>query len=227
MIPGPLNATSGAPQGAPAPDRPTAALPVKGPVRILCDEIGFPWDRRLEREDLFVAFVRVLVEGLAEDRELSRRIVRFTGRPPSDGSQEVLSLAFAMLDAPDTAGRIARAAAVHDASHRLNPDNAYPTDHLIDMLASCASAIRFGLAEREYRSRHAASAADHVWRHRYGVSRFDGQTPAWENEWARSVLMSAIISLLPSLGNAEPGEKAGGDPPCAPDRGILPGGHND
>jgi hypothetical protein len=180
---------------------PTA--PEKGPVRILCDEIGFRFDRRLERPDLLVAFVRELVAEVADMREMSARIAHLTGKSPSEASGEVLALAEHMLGAHGRSSLLSCAAAVHDASHRLNPDDAYPTDHLIDMLSSCASAVRFGL-ESPCASRHAAAAAQRVWKQIYGVGRFDSHTPAWENEWARAKLQDAITSLLPNVGGSGP-----------------------
>lgn len=165
----------------------------KGPVRTLCEEIGFPFDPRLERRDVFVAFVAALVEEVRGKRYIAEQLVRAGCPAPSEGSATVLALTDAMLADPSEA----TASAVHDACWRLNPEGAYPTDHLIDMLSSCASAIRFGL-EEPWRSRHAAAAANHVWKQVYGVSRFDSATGAWEKDWARQKLVGALISLLPA-----------------------------
>lgn len=163
----------------------------KGSVQRLCEEIGFKFDRRLERPDVLVAFIGVLVGEVEEMHEMAGRIAPYTGNPPSDASGEVLALARAMLLNPSEA----TSSAVHDASHRLNPDE----DHFVDMLSSCASGVRFGIATDKWGvgSRHAADAAQHVWRQKYGVSLYDHNTPGWESEWARSVLLSAIIGLLP------------------------------
>lgn len=177
----------------------------KGPIRILCDEIGFPFDRRLERRDLLVAFVAELVSEVRGRRDIGVHVAALTGHTPSDSSATVLGLAEAMVleTTPDALKRAAEA--VHDASHELNPDDAYPTDHLIDMLSSCASAIRFGL-ESPCRSRHAAEAANHVFRHVYGVSRFDSHTADWSKGWARTLLSSAILSLLVPSGAPLPAD---------------------
>jgi len=176
----------------------SAQMNMRGPVRLLCDEIGFPFDRRLERTDVFVAFVRELVAEVSHEREIAAHVGKMGGKGPSDGSAEVLALARGMTDPLNTVADLrATAEAVHDLARELNPDDAYPTDHLIDMLSSCASAIRFGL-EYPCRSRHAAEAASHVWRRMYGVSRFDGHTPAWKHAWARAKLIQALMSLLPS-----------------------------
>jgi hypothetical protein len=178
-----------------------APRPERGPVRILCDEIGFPFDRRLEREDLFIAFVAQLVEEIGESRYLAERIGPYTGKPPSEASAGVLDVARAMVSRDlglSRAARLGLTRTIHGRSDEINPDDpTHSCDHVVDMLSSCASAIRFGL-EWPCHSRHAAEAANHVWKHVYGVSRFDGNTPSWQHEWARSKLQAAIISLLPA-----------------------------
>ena len=169
----------------------------KGPVQILCEEIGFCFDRRLERTDVLVSFVRQLVLEVEERKHIAETIANATGRACDHAAaEEVLTLAREMLAATDAADLIARAQTVHDACDRLNPDDAYPTDHLIDMLSSCASAIRFGLGGPC--SRHAAEAARHVWKKRYSVACFDRLTPGWMHEWARGKLIEALIDLITS-----------------------------
>lgn len=162
----------------------------KGAVRILCDEIGFPFDRRLERKEVLIAFVRELVEEVEDKRLMTGKIAHVLAHKPSEASLEVLALAKTMI----ADGTVESAAAVHDAAHPLNPEDAYPTDHYIDVLSSCASAVRFG-QEMPCHSRHAASAAQHVWKFLYGVSRFDGYTPAWEKDWACKIMQRALIAL--------------------------------
>lgn len=170
----------------------SGSRPERGPVRILCDEIGFAFDRRLEHPDVLVAFVAALVSEVQQHHDMAVSIAPYTGKEPPSASVEVLALAQAMLAANDP---VAAAEAVHNASHRLNPDEAYPTNHTIDMLASCASALRFGLAEKPWTSRHAAAAANHVWERVYGITRFDRHSPAWGKEWARTVLQDAVVGL--------------------------------
>lgn len=183
----------------------------KGPMRVLCDEIGFVWDRRLERQDLFLAFVSQLVEEIGDRMHMADAIQHLTGKPASDGSRRLLDVARNMVS--DDLGLSVEARSslteeIHDESREINPDDPeHSCDHAVDMLASCASAIRFGL-ETPCRSRHAASAAQHVWKHVYGVTRFDGKTPAWEKEWARSMLQSAIYTLLPTTQSASPSTRA-------------------
>jgi hypothetical protein len=176
----------------------------KGPVETLCREIGWAgltrhggaFDMRLERADLFVAFVRVLVNEIEHIREMQSTIAGFTkGKSPSDGSAEVLAMAHAMLGANSREDMIAAAARLHNRARDLNSEDAYPTDHLIDMLSSCASAIRFGL-EEPCRSCHAAEAASHIWDKKYGVTLFDSFTPNWKHDWMRAQVQSAITSLM-------------------------------
>lgn len=158
----------------------------EGPMEILCSEIDFPWDRRLEREDVFVEFVRVLVGHVRDMRVMHDRV---RGGAPSLDSHQALVMADDMLTSIGRAEMIARAAAIHDQF--IEPD-----DHLVDMVKSCASAIRFGL-ETSCRSRHAAEAAGHIWRRRYGLSLFDSHTPDWSHDWTRGQVQTAIINLLP------------------------------
>lgn len=188
-------AHSGASASIPGqPEAAAGSRPERGPVRFLCDEIGYPFDNRIERPEVLIAFVAELIAEIDQQHSLADQIKRYTGKEPPQDSLEAIELARAMLTAADP---MAAAKIVHRACDTLNPEEAYPTNHTIDMISSCASALRFGL-ERPCSSRHAAAAASHVWRHVYGVSRFDRHTPAWEREWARSKLQSAIISLLPA-----------------------------
>ncbi len=99
-----------------------------------------------------------------------------------------------MLTLTDHDAMICRAAEAHAFIREVAPEDAYPCDHLIDMLSSCVSAIRFGL-EKPCHSRHAAKAANHIWKHKYGVKLFDNFTPAWQKDWSRAMLQEAILSL--------------------------------
>lgn len=163
----------------------------KGPVEILCKEIEFPFERRMETVEILVAFVDQLVNEVASTRYLSARISHMTGSKPSDESASALSMAQDMLRAKTREQLIACAANIHNSFHL--PDEG-PCDHLIDMIKSCASAIRFGL-EVPCVSRHAAHAASHVWEKRYGISLHDDLTPHWEKHWARVQLQKAITNL--------------------------------
>ncbi len=169
----------------------------KGPVEILCREIGYHFDRRMETVPIFVSFVAVLVTQVADIRGMNVQISDLckddAGRP-SDNSGEILRRVREMLADGDRDGMIQDAAKVRGFIREALSEGTYPTDHLIDMLSSCVSAIRFGL-EKPCRSRHAAEAANHIWKHRYGVRLFDSFTPAWQKDWTRAQLREAIFRL--------------------------------
>lgn len=167
--------------------------PNKGPVEILCKEIDFHFERSMETPQILVAFVARLVSEIASERSMEAAIAHVTGKPPSEKSVGALRLAQDMITARDPGELIARAALLHDFDHMNNPDEG-PCDHLIDMLSSCASAIRFGL-ETPCASRHATEASNHVWRRLYGIKREDNITPHWSKHWARIQLQNAITDL--------------------------------
>lgn len=179
----------------------------KGPVEILCKEIDFPFERRMETVPIFVAFVARLVGEAAGEREMEAAIAHVTGKTPSAESAEALRLAVDMLTAVEVPDMIARAARLHDYDSAHNPDEG-PCDHLIDMLNSCASAIRFGL-EKPCHSRHAASAAQHIWRWLYGIRREDSITPHWSKHWSRVQLQLAITDLALRPPQHSPGAGTG------------------
>lgn len=168
----------------------------KGPVEILCKEIGWRgfFDHRLETQAILIAFVRELVSHVADMRAMQTMVAEHTGgKPPSDESASLLVKVGALLSLKDREMLLAYAAEVHDFIHQIEGPEDGPCDHLTDMLSSCVLAIRFSL-EKPCRSRHAANAASHVWKHRYGVSLFDGFTSAWEHDWARAQLASALLA---------------------------------
>ncbi len=189
------------PQGGPQQRGDDKAVPPtnrreKGPVEILCKEIewrGF-FDRRMETQNIFISFVDVLVSNIAEMRETAATIAPIlTGKPPSDDSATVLVKVGALLTLGERDKMIAYAAEVHNFIHEVAPDDAYPCDHLIDMLSSCVSAVRFGL-EKPCHSRHAAEAASHIWKQRYSIRLFDDFTSAWQRDWTRAQLQKAILN---------------------------------
>lgn len=166
----------------------------KGPIEILCDEIDFRFSRKMERVDLLVSFVSVIVGHVGDMRMTQEAISEMTGHSPSDESAIFLGKVNDLLKLNDRQGLIDGASEIHSYSHGLGLEEAYPCDHLIDMLGSCVSAIRFGL-EVPCHSRHAASAANHVWERAYGISRFDQYTSNWKNDWVRSQMQNAISNL--------------------------------
>ena len=171
----------------------------QGPVEILCKEIGFRFDDRLETVQVLVAFVSVLVDHIADERWMKNAISAYTGKLPTDASEEAVRRTREMLTCTDRESLIKTAEAVHSFIDEASPGDDDPCDHLTDMLNSCVSAVRFGL-EQPCRSRHAAEAANHVWERLYGISRFDEYTGAWEKDWARAQFEKALITVaaLPS-----------------------------
>lgn len=168
----------------------------KGSVEILCREIGFRFSRAMESPAVLVAFVARLVEHIADKRQIQESLAEHIGgKRPSDGSRTVLEMVRHLLgEGGSPSSMIAGAAAIHAKVDELNPEDAYPTDHLIDMLSSCASVLRFGL-ETPCHSRHAAEAAGHIWKYVYDINLFDEHTTPWQHEWTRAVLQDAILSL--------------------------------
>lgn len=173
----------------------------KGAIEILCKEIGFRYFERMETLEMLVAFVSVLVHEISNERWTQSELAKVAGTDaPSKDSEEVLRCVQEMLLITNREDIIAKSAEIHTFIHTVAPDGMYPCDHLIDMLSSCVSAIRFGL-ESPCRSRHAADAAGHVWKQLYGVSRFDSHTPNWKKDWSRAQLEKALITLaFPPVG---------------------------
>lgn len=169
----------------------------RGPMEILCQEIDFHFDIRMETTAMLVAFVKVLVSQVDEDRHMQRHLAHLTGKPPTEATDEAFNLTHLMLGQTEPEGLKKHAAEVHAFCDHANPEDAYPTNHMIDMLSSCASAIRFAL-EIPCHSRHAAAAANHIWKHRYGVRLFDQYTSAWQHDWTRQMLHRAMLLQIPT-----------------------------
>jgi len=166
----------------------------KGPIEILCKEIDFRFDKRMESKEVFIAFVTVLVVQVARIRYMQHQLSGVTNVKPSEKSKDILVRINDMLHEPDADVMVEKAAAIHNHLHSIGTEEEYPCDHLVDMLSSCVSAIRFGL-EKPCKSRHAASAADHIWKHVYGISLFDSFTSNWRNDWSRAQLQEAILNM--------------------------------
>lgn len=169
-----------------------AVMHVPGAIEILCKEIGFRYEPGMETVAMLRAFVTVLIGKVDEMRGWQQATAHLTKKAPSENAAEAISLAYLMVGQIDPEKLKERAAAVHDFCHIANPEESYPTDHMIDMISGCASAIRFGL-ETPCHSRHAAEAASHIWRLKYGVSLHDSFTSAWEHDWARCMLQRAML----------------------------------
>lgn len=166
----------------------------EGPIEILCREIGFTFDKKLETVDMLVTFVSVLVTEIKHMRWMDEKCTPITGKEPTENSAKAIALMRETLTHQDRDLLIRGATNVHDFTHTVNSDEG-PCDHMVDMISSCASAIRFGL-ERPCRSRHAADATDHIWKHVYGIRLFDTFTGNWQREWAREKFQQALIERL-------------------------------
>lgn len=163
----------------------------KGPIEILCDEIGQPFDKRLERPEMLLAFVGELVAEVEFMMGIADRIKNITGHVNSEPAAAALAVAGLMVTAKTVDMAKAAASQVHDISHAAGEEVA---DRPLEMLSACASAIRFGM-EVPCRSRHAAEAARMVWQRRYGVTLSDRLSPAWAKDWARTVFQRAVARM--------------------------------
>ena len=168
-----------------------------GPIDILCKEIGYRFRPRMETPIMLRAFVTQLVSDIEDIRHHQRFMASHGGKPPSSAADEVFNRVALMLGQSDIDGLIRLAEEAHDYIHTVHSEEG-PCDHLIDMLSSCVSAIRFGL-ERPCHSRHAASAAKHIWRLRYGITLEDTLTIEWSNAYCRDVLERAMLQRIDNI----------------------------
>lgn len=175
----------------------------RGPVELLCNEIGFRFRQSMETVQTLRAFTQVLVGEIEEMRYFATAVSDLTANDPSAKSAEALTKASEMLTSVGREQLIAAAAELHAFCNEANPEGQDPIDHYIDMVSSCASILRFGL-EVPCHSRHAASAMEHVWRLKYGVKLHDRHTSNWANDWGRSVLESALLLQINSPWTVRP-----------------------
>jgi hypothetical protein len=166
----------------------------KGAVQILCEEIGATYIEKMESVDVLVAFVSVLVDEIDGMMGISRQIQHLTDEKVSVGAEEALKCVKDLLLVKGRKDLIKASESAHRVTY-VSDDG--PCDHNIDMLSSCVSAIRFGL-EIPSMSRHAAEAANHIWKFRYGVSLFDRHSSGWSKEWSRSKFYEALGSISAS-----------------------------
>lgn len=183
-------------------------LPVKGPVEILCEEIGHPYDASLARVDVFVAFVEVLVAEISDMiawRSVISRGFKEDGFNTLEAMKPLKAVQSLVKDSYtlNADEREERCAELHNGICD-QPDDG-PCNRFIEMLSSCVSALRFGL-EIPCRSRHAAEASNHIWKHKYGVTLFDEHTTRWQNDWAVSKFKQALelrgICYRPAIAQA-------------------------
>ena len=164
----------------------------KGVIQILCEEINATYTKEMESAGVLGAFVSVIVGEIDEMVAIDQHLTKFGGDVVSTEAVNALEAVKKLLIfSTDREQLIKRA----DKAHMLTyvPDEG-PCDHYIDMLSSCVSAIRFGL-EAPCRSRHAAEAANHVWRYRYGITLLDRHSNGWGKKWARSKFYEALGNL--------------------------------
>lgn len=161
----------------------------EGPVEILCDEIGVSFQARMESTPVLVAFVAALVGEVDFMIQHKKNLAPFTGEEvPTEDTYAALECVKSILPLTDREELIKAAGKAHDTVRV--PDEG-PCNHHIDMLSLCTSAIRFGL-EQPCWSRHAAEAAHHVWKHRYGITLFDGHSNGWGKQWAKAKFLDAL-----------------------------------
>jgi hypothetical protein len=160
----------------------------KGPVEILCQEIGVKFKKKMESTSTLVSFVSVLVKEIEEMMVTEDQLSEFTGKEVSKKAIKSLECIKNLLTIKDRGELIKGAAKAHIVAF-VHDDG--PCDHYVDMISSCISVIRFGL-ESPCRSRHAASAAKHVWKHRYSIKLFDNYSNSWGNQWSKAKLYEVV-----------------------------------
>lgn len=165
----------------------------QGPVEILCDEIGAVFTKNMENGPVFVSFIRGLVGEVEDMVKIESHLSSLTGKEIPAETGEAIDRVKKLLDISDREGLIAAASEAHGSVHVSDYG---PCNHYIDMLSSCVSAIRFGL-EQPCRSRHAAEAANHVWKHKYRIGLFDKHSNDWGRQWAKIKFYEALADVTP------------------------------
>jgi hypothetical protein len=165
----------------------------RGPYQILCEEIGARYFDHINEEEALVSFVRVLVDVISHDMDIKEQIEPMTGVTHSEISHTILVMTKDALQRDGSEAIIKKCSEIHNwIWSKLGDEHC---DHEVDMLNSCVSALRFGL-EKPCKSRHAASASNHIWKKHYRVGLFDTFTSGWQKEWARAQLDKAISNQL-------------------------------
>lgn len=152
----------------------------QGPVEILCQEIGATYTNNMESTSILVTFISVLVDEIDCMVLMDHHIADLTGKEVPNETYGAIEIVRKLLTISDRVLLIEGASRAHDT---VTVHDEGPCNHYVDMLSSCVSAIRFGL-EAPCRSRHAAEAASHVWKQKYGITLFDKHSPAWGRQWA-------------------------------------------
>lgn len=149
-------------------------------------------EESLETTAVLVCFVAALVEEVGEMMGSARRIAHVTGRGVSDECYEALNTVGELLEIENKDDIIKASAEAH---RTVTVQEGGPYDHYMDMLSSCVSALRFGLVT-PCSSRHAAAAADHIWKQKYGITLFDKHSNGWGKRWAKSKFYESFGKLI-------------------------------
>ena len=151
----------------------------KGPVEVLCDEIGAVFNSNMETIPVFLSFITVLVAEIEHEAIMNAKIHK-------SQVEEKLQQAFVDMDELLSATEynqimyLADQFCIHEAPSHL--------------LRQCAVAVKFGL-ERPCKSRHAADAAKNICRHIYGYSMHDIMINEFENQWVRDKFYDSLGRL--------------------------------
>ena len=151
----------------------------KGPVEILCDEIGAVFNSNMETIPVFLSFVTVLVAEIEHDEIMAAKI---------RGSEVDEKIQQAFVDMDELLSATEYEQILHLAGQFCTHD--FP-NHL---LRKCAIAIKFGL-EAPCKSRHAADAAKIICRHLYGYNMHDIMIGEFENKWVRNKFYDSLGRL--------------------------------
>ena len=151
----------------------------KGPVEILCDEIGAVFHPAMETIPVFLSFITVLVAEIENDEIMNAKI---------RGSQveEKVQQAFVDMD------ELLSATDYNQIMYLA--DQFYIHESPSHLLRQCAVAVKFGL-ERPCKSRHAADVAKQICRHMYGYNLHDIMINGFENQWARNKFYESLGRL--------------------------------
>ena len=150
----------------------------KGPVEILCDEVGAVFNSNMETIPVFLSFIKVLVADIEHD-EIINAIIR--GSTVSEQIQQSFVDMYKLLSATD------REQILYLADQFLISAS-------LKLLRQCAIAVKFGL-ETPCKSRRAADVAKSICRHLYEHTMHDTAINEFENEWVRNAFYDSLGML--------------------------------
>lgn len=151
----------------------------KGPVEILCNEIGAVFNSNMETIPVFLSFIAVLVAEIEEEEIISAKI---------HGHQIEEKLQQAFIDMDEILSATEQEQILYLADQFYIHE---PPSHL---LRDCAITIKSGL-EVPCNSRHAADAAKHICRHIYEYKMHDIMINEFENNWCRNKFYDSLGRL--------------------------------